>query len=220
MTEHQREAERRHLALTASDLVVDESRDDSPPLLSGYAAVFDTLSEDLGPFFERIRPGAFGGALKASDVRGLFNHSPDHLLARQSAGTLRLAEDDRGLRFELDLDSDPTAQFVRRKIQRRELTGASFSFTVDHESGYEITVEDGKRIRTILPGGIVELFDVGPVTFPAYEDTRVSARSLESAEAWSESQQAGAPSRDQDAVLDGERQRLYVAGRPIRDLRG
>lgn len=148
------------------------------PVLSGYAAVFDTLSGDLGGFVERIRPGAFRDALQTSDVRGLFNHVPDNLLGREGAGTLRLREDDRGLRFEIDLDSDPVADFVRRKVQRRELTGASFAFNVA-EDGDEVTYEGGRRIRTILPGGIRQLFDVGPVTFPAYEATSVSARALE-----------------------------------------
>lgn len=206
MAEHDgrdpRHLERRHLNLELCGLRVEE-REDAAPVVSGYAAVFNTLSVDLGPFYERIRPGAFSGALEGSDVVGLFNHKPDNLLGAERAGTLRLREDSRGLRFENDLDSDPMAMFVRRKIQRGELTGASFSFVLNYDTGFETTVEDGKRIRTILPGGIEELFDVGPVTFPAYRDTVVSARSIELA--------AGPAGIDRDEAYRAEMRRLEAA---------
>ena len=69
----------------------------------GYASVFDSLSQNLGGFVERVAPGAFRSTLNQADVRALFNHEPDHLLGRSGNGTLRLSEDERGLRYEVDL---------------------------------------------------------------------------------------------------------------------
>ena len=70
--------------------------------IKGYAAVFNSPSEDLGGFFETIRPGAFGEAIEECDVRALVDHNPSLILGRLKAGTLRLAEDDRGLACEID----------------------------------------------------------------------------------------------------------------------
>src|SRR3954452_17343861 len=75
----------------------------SPGTISGYAALFDSLSVDLGGFREQIMKGAFARALQQCDIRALRNHSPEALLGRRSSGTLRLEEDDKGLRFEVDL---------------------------------------------------------------------------------------------------------------------
>ena len=69
----------------------------------GYAATFNRFSQNLGGFVEEVRSGAFRSTLNQADVRALFNHEPDHLLGRSTTGTLRLSEDDHGLRYEVDL---------------------------------------------------------------------------------------------------------------------
>src|SRR5437764_788576 len=99
------EIERR--AFVVEGLAV-ETRDGKPPLIRGHAAVFNSLSEDLGGFREQIAPGAFAEAIGKDDVRALFNHDPNFVLGRSAAKTLRLAEDMRGLAIEIDAPETPT----------------------------------------------------------------------------------------------------------------
>ena len=173
--------ERRHAAATI-ELRTDNETDTRT--LVGYAAVF-FRADDPGTEFalapdytERIAPGAFTRAIRESDdVRALFNHSSDHLLGRTGSGTLRLSEDARGLRYEIDLPNTSTAAEVRELIARGDLTGSSFAFTVDEQEHQETA---GKIIRTVTS---VTLYDVGPVTYPAYEATTVDTRSIDAARA-------------------------------------
>ena len=139
----------------------------------GYAAVFDSLSQSLGGFVERILPGAFRSTLKQSDVTALFNHDANNLLGRSSAGTLRLAEDDKGLRYEVDLPFTTLGRDVAELLRRRDLIGSSFGFRTIADSWGE--TEDGYPLRTLSE---VALRDVGPVVYPAYSDTEASLRSL------------------------------------------
>ena len=72
-----------------------------PPKMVGYAATFETLSEDLGGFKEKIRTGAFTNTINKADIRALWNHNPDFVLGRNKAGTLSLREDKQGLSIEI-----------------------------------------------------------------------------------------------------------------------
>jgi HK97 family phage prohead protease len=146
----------------------------------GYAAVYDSLSEDLGGFREVIRPGAFDRALSGTDIRALFNHDPSFILGRQRSGTLRVASDGRGLRYEI---LAPDAQWVRDMvigpIDRRDLDGSSFGFAAIRDDWG--TTPEGTPLRELLE---VHPFDVSPVTFPAYLGTAdpglaVALRSLD-----------------------------------------
>ena len=139
----------------------------------GYAAIFDRLSGNLGGFLERVEPGAFRSTLKQADVTALFNHDPNNLLGRSSAGTLRLEEDDKGLRYEVDLPSTTLGRDVAELLRRRALIGSSFGFRTSSDSWGE--TEDSYPLRTLSE---VALRDVGPVVYPAYSDTEASLRSL------------------------------------------
>ena len=158
------------------ELRVTRDDDGAPTELTGYAAVFNKDSVDMG-WIEQVRPGAFTNALKESDVRALFNHDSNQILGRTKSNTLTLAEDDRGLRFVVTLPNTQNARDIAESIDRGDVDGCSFAFTTkSHE--WDLATEDGQRDRRYITE-VAELFDVGPVVYPAYPDTTVAARSLE-----------------------------------------
>lgn len=151
--------------------------DDGPPRLSGYAAVFRATTE-VGGFTEEIAPGAFDHVL-GDDVRALFNHDPNQVLGRTKSGTLRLAQDDTGLRYEVDInEADPDAMRVYAQVRRGDVSGSSFAFSVEQDMW---DYQRAKPHRTITR--MAQLYDVSPVVFPAYDVATVSARALEAAKA-------------------------------------
>lgn len=139
----------------------------------GYAARFDKLSQNLGGFVERIKPGAFKKTLKEADIRALFNHDPHLVLGRNTSGTLRLSEDSEGLAYEIDLPDTSVGRDVAVLLERGDVSGSSFGFRVI-EDAWDDDEDDFPR-RTLKQ---VALRDVGPVTFPAYVDASSAIRSL------------------------------------------
>lgn len=150
---------------------------DKPRTLTGYAAVFDRLSVDLGGFREKIQRGAFAKTLKEGDIRALFNHDANFVLGRTKNNTLSLMEDERGLRVSIRPPTTTWANDVVQSIERKDIDQMSFGFRVTRDSGEKVDVDEhGTIIRTLVE---VHLIDVSPVTFPAYPQTKVSARSAE-----------------------------------------
>lgn len=152
---------------------------DGAPGIEGYASVFNEPYDMGWGLIETIKPGAFTRALREKqDVRCLFNHDANNLLGRTKAGTLRMSQDGTGLHFDCDIDPEVSlAADVQRMIQRGDLDGCSFAFQVTKVTWREEKGADGRMIsyRDIED---VDLFDVGPVTYPAYEGTSVGERSL------------------------------------------
>lgn len=148
----------------------------SDRLIVGYGAVFNTLSENLGGFREIIAPGAFDGRLE-DDVRALFNHDRNIVLGRIAANTLKLSVDSEGLRYEITPPDTQAARDLIVSMDRGDIDQSSFGFYVDEDSWDED--EDGRVVRTVKK--LKRLFDVSPVTFPAYPDAPSSARDLEAA---------------------------------------
>ena len=140
------------------------------PKIVGYAAVFDSKSEDLGGFREIIKPGAFKNALN-DDVRALFNHDPNYVLGRNKAGTLSLAEDERGLKIVIDPPDTSWASDLKKSMSRGDINQMSFGFITNSDRW---GLEDGETIRELVD---VSLFDVSVVTYPAYTATDASVRS-------------------------------------------
>lgn len=133
---------------------------------TGYAAKFNTRSHDLGGFIETVRNGAFGRALnEGQDVRALINHDSGLILGRTAAGTLKLAEDSTGLHYQVDAPDTSYARDLAESMKRGDVTQSSFTFRVRQDDWQR---EGRGRLRTLID---VDLLDVSPVTYPAYEDT-------------------------------------------------
>lgn len=150
--------------------------------IEGHAAVFNQLSVDLGGYRERIMPGAFTRHLGTNpDVRALFNHDPNIVLGRTRSKTLRLKEDDQGLQFDVDPPDTQAARDVMTSIDRGDIDQCSFGFYVRSQKWSEEPDPgdaDGKRKMIVREIHDAEVFDVSPVTFPAYEGTDCNTRSL------------------------------------------
>ncbi len=163
---NERVLERRaiHAPITARD-----AEGPGRPVIAGYAAKFNSPSQDLGGFVEVLKPGCFAKSLAGGDQRAFFNHCYDELLARTKSGTLRLWEDAVGLAYELDVPDTSLGRDVYALVKRGDLDGNSFGFYAvsDEWSG------DGKT-DTILEA---ELIEISVVVYPAYLATTVEARS-------------------------------------------
>ena len=159
------------------DEIKIEQRADGKRLIRGHAAVFNQLSEDLGGWREQIAPGAFAEAIKGDDVRALFNHNSDLILGRNLAGTLKLAEDTRGLAIELDPPDTQAGRDLIVSMERGDVTQMSFGFSVRPNGQNWGKRDDGQVVRTLTR---LRLFDVSPVVFPAYPQTDVAVRELRS----------------------------------------
>jgi len=151
-----------------------------PGIAAGYAASYNTLSENLGNFREVLFPGCFRNAVKRGDeVVELLNHESSRLLGRRSAGTLRIFEDDYGLGFECDLPDTNDGRDTKTLLERGDLKSCSFSFRCDQDEWSEATdpaTGEQFSLRTVKD---VTLYDCSIVAQPAYSSgTSASARNL------------------------------------------
>lgn len=169
--------------------------------LAGYAAVFDQATEIRGGW-ESIAAGAFDDALgRDDDVVALRDHNPELLLGRRSNGTLRLAADDDGLAFEVDLPDTAYARDVKNLVAGGYLAGASFGFLPGKDN--LSTAKDGRQLRTHTQ--IRRLLDVSVVALPAYEGTSVALRSL---------LELASPNTNRNRIV-AARAALALGGRPL-----
>ena len=145
-------------------------QENGAPRFEGYAALFNTWSQDLGGFKERIAPGAFVRAAAEDDVRALYNHDPNYVLGRTSAGTLTLREDEKGLYFDVRAPDTQWGRDLYASVKRGDVNQCSFGFQVIADEWGTI---DGMDTRTLKE---VRLYDVSIVTYPAYEGTSVYVR--------------------------------------------
>lgn len=159
--------------------------DGSPPRIAGLGSVYGQRVT-LGWWFEwdeEVMPGAWSATISkdGADIRSMFNHDPNRLLGRTTAGTLRLSDTADGLRYEVDVNpDDANAMSVWAQVERGDVSGASVWFRVTREQWTEPTDDNGleRPLRQIFEA---ELFEVGPVVFPAFPTTTASAaRSLDS----------------------------------------
>lgn len=227
--------ERRFVA--AGDLRLERRAegDAAPPRIVGHASVFDAwtvLYEDDDYLIrEVVRPGAYRNAIaEGQDVRALWNHDANFVLGRTTSGTLRLSEDVRGLRTETDAPDTPTIRdLVLAPIARGDVSGMSFAFTprradkvvATEKDGVTIVDSGGDRLTYRQDGGRfvqerelldLDLYDVSPVTYPAYEQTDVGLRSLAGLRLYRTSREA--PGRRPRLIRAELRLRLFDAATP------
>jgi len=170
---------RHALTVPLTDMEWRQSGDGETYTLRGHAAVFNAPSDDLGGFREILAPGAFRAALRAApDVRLLFNHDPNYVLARTASGTLELREDTHGLHVWARIAPTGWVTDLRTSMQRGDIDQMSFAFTVGEDGDDWAVTDDGTVVRTIRQDGVKGLFDVSVVTYPAYPQTDASMRSV------------------------------------------
>ena len=143
--------------------------------ITGYASVFNSMSEPLGcfGFREVVMPGAFAESLANTerDVYGLWNHDSNQPLASRTEGSLVLSEDATGLAFEMTLDDTTWGENAFKAIDRGRVRKMSFGFETLTEDWKLI---DGEEVRQLIK---VCLWEVSPVVWPAYTDTSAATRS-------------------------------------------
>lgn len=181
------------------------SENEGSPVIEGHAAVFDKWSETLGglfPFREIVRKGAFTESISRDDIRALFNHDPNYVLGRNRAGTLVLEEDEIGLRVRITPPDTGWAKDLTTSIRRGDITQMSIGFVVEED---EWSTSEGVDTRELKR---VRLFDVSPVTFPAYTATDVGVRGMEEYEGYKAEQRSRAEAAENAAKKAKEKARL------------
>ncbi len=196
------ERESRFLSASVELRAADEA--DKPSKVFGYAAKFDRTSGNLGSedyqFFEVIKPGAFDDVLK-DDVRALLNHESSAILARSKGGegSLEIGVDATGLWYEFEAPDTQVGRDLVTSLERGDIDQSSFSFQVDRDGQdwQETSEGDGPNIVTRTINKVKRLFDVSPVTYPAYPDATVALRSLEQFKEESAQPKPDEPTQDQ-----------------------
>lgn len=141
--------------------------------IEGYFIRYGQETELFPNCFEEVRKGAATNSLKNNDIRCLFNHDSGAVLGRTSNKTLELREDEKGVYGKVEINrDDPQAMSFYAKIKRGDVDGCSFGFYIDEESH---EVRDDGTDKFYLEK--VDVFEVSPVTFPAYPQTEIAARS-------------------------------------------
>jgi len=151
--------------------------DGDKPVIEGYAAVYNQRSEPMWNFVEVIEPGFFEGALYG-DIRSVWNHNTDYPLGRTLNGTLILEDDERGLAVKIDPPDTSWGRDALASVKRGDVSQMSFAFSVRENGDRWVQNDDGSYIRFLKRGGCEQLYEVSPVTFPAYPQTSVSVRSM------------------------------------------
>jgi uncharacterized protein len=164
---------RHNIVVPLSDVEVRTVEGSQSPLISGYAAVYNSESQDLGGFVEILSPGCFTKTLQENrTIKCLWNHDSNYVLGSVKNNTLTLKDTERGLYFECTPPETQYAKDFTESIKRGDVDNCSFMFQVIKDKW---TMEDGKRIRYVNEA---VLYEISTVAMPAYTATTVSARDL------------------------------------------
>lgn len=166
-----------------------EGRAGEPTILSGYAAVFgretivaEKVDDKVQRWRERIAPTAFDAVLGSADTIAAVNHDSKMVLGRTKTGSLTLSVDAIGLRYDVKLPNTTLARDTVENVRNGNYAGSSFKFLVKRSGMDVVPPKHSSDLPLITIKSVSDLIDVGPVTFPAYEQTSVSVRSQEVAE--------------------------------------
>lgn len=203
--------ERRFISAATTN-VGTRAADDDAPVVEGSGALFNVEAVIYGMFREVILPGAFKDSLANDDIRVAFNHSPHFIIGRTSAKTAKVWEDGEGLKYRAEPPDTTWARDMVTSIKRRDITGSSFQFEVENDEDEEWDYSETKKgmlpLRKIKRA---KLWENGPVAYPAYESTTVSARAIGKAEeplagaaAASDADQAAAAEAEARAAADAQ----------------
>lgn len=197
------ELERRSLLVEdapEAELVI-ETRANGREAIRGLAIPYNRLSVDLGGFRERIMPGAFDKILARQrgkqEILSYFNHDANWLLGRESAGTLEITSDERGISYIVEPPDTQAGRDVMALVRSRNLRGSSFAFTVSQKGERFTTDENGKAIREVVEAS--GLYEMGPVVTPAYSSTSVAV-ALRSYQQWLAEQATTEPAAQADQL--------------------
>lgn len=146
--------------------------------IKGYVVKFNERSQLLyDEWYERVAKGAFAKSLEENTIKALWNHNSDIVLGSTKSKTLKLEEDDIGLRFDLELPNSSQAKDIYESIKRGDVDGVSFGFYIrDNGDKWEYLKEEDVYERTLLD---IDLIEISPTPFPAYPTSEVGKRSLE-----------------------------------------
>ena len=173
-------------------MAFETREEDGSKSIEGYFAVFDSVYNIAPGMSESIAPGAFSNSL-AGDIRALVNHDTSLVLGRTKAGTLILREDSHGLWGHIDINpNDVAAMDLYARVKRGDVDQCSFGFEIRSQ---DTDIREDGSIHWTLTG--IDLYEVSCCTFPAYEETNISARAAErddiqkrEVEAWREKAKA------------------------------
>lgn len=149
--------------------------------IGGYAVKYNspTLMRDRwgDEFLEEISSGAFDKSLQQLNQKALWNHDTSKPLGACKSGTLRFNSDVTGLNYDIDVPNNTWGNDAFESVSRGDVDGSSFGFRCSNDVWSKVTYE-GREVykRSIVEA---ELFEVSPCTFPAYESSEISCRSLE-----------------------------------------
>lgn len=164
--------------IPAMSLSIREDANPDVMAIKGYVVKFNERSSLLyDEWYERVAKGAFAKSLQQNTIKALWNHNSDIVLGSTKSNTLKLIEDDIGLRFDLELPNSSQAKDIYESIKRGDVDGVSFGFYI-RENGdkWEYLKEEDVYERTLLD---IDLIEISPTPFPAYPTSEVGKRSLE-----------------------------------------
>ena len=177
MEEKKRELGSRQVRAIPSDLRA-RREDGADPAIEGYFAVFNSNYQISNDLSESVAPGAFSKSLEENDVRALVNHDTTLVLGRTKSGTLELKEDEKGLYGTIQVNpNDRSAMDLYERVSRGDVDGCSFGFDIRAE---ETDISDDGSVHWTMTD--IDLAEVSCCTFPAYQETNISARADDAAE--------------------------------------